>query len=109
MSPVPVSPRRVFGVEFSGARDAGRHIWICRAHPGNNGIRVESIDPLSELPGGVIEREVALQALVQKVTESSRSAWGLDFSFGLPKAVLDVLAPGVSDYTDQLRVMVSLG
>lgn len=109
MSSVPVSPRRVFGVELSGACDAGRHTWICRAHPGTNGIRVESIDPLRELPGGVIEREAALQALVQKVTESSRSAWGFNFPFGLPKAILDVLAPGVSGHADQLRVMVSLG
>ncbi len=109
MSPVPVNPRRVFGVEFSGARDAGNHIWICRAHPGNDGIRVESIDSLSGLPGGVIQREAALPTLVQKVTESPRSAWGFDFSFGLPKAILDVLAPGVSGYSDQLGVVVGFG
>ena len=105
MSPVPVDPRRVFGVDFSAARDAGNHIWICRAHPGSDGIRVESIDPLSELPGGAVDREVALPALVQKVTESPRSAWGFDFSFGLPQAILGALAPGVSRYGDQLGVV----
>ncbi len=105
MSPVPVSPRRVFGVDFSAARDAGSHIWICRAHPGNDGIRVDSIDPLSELPGGAVDRATALPALVQKVTESPRSAWGFDFSFGLPKAILGALAPGVSRYDDQLGVV----
>ncbi len=105
MSPVPVGPRRVFGVDFSAARDAGSHIWICRAHPGSDGIRVESVDPLSELPGGAVDREVALPALVQKVTESPRSAWGFDFSFGLPQAILGALAPGVSRYGDQLGVV----
>lgn len=107
MSPVPVSPRRVFGVDFSAARDAGSHIWICRAHPGSDGIRIDSIDPLSELPGGAVDRETALPALVRKVTESPRSAWGFDFSFGLPKAILGALAPGVSSYGDQLGVVAS--
>ena len=108
MSPVPVSPRRVFGVDFSAARDAGRHIWICRAHPGSDGIRVDSIDPLSGLPGGAVDRETALPALVQKVTESPRSAWGFDFPFGLPKAILSALAPAVSRYGDQLGVVAGL-
>ncbi len=109
MSSVPVSPRRVFGVDFSAARDAGRHIWICRAHPGSNGVRVESIDPLSELPGGAVDRETALPALVQKVTESPRSAWGFDFSFGLPREILRALAPGVLRYSDQLAVVAGFG
>jgi hypothetical protein len=85
---VPVSPRRVFGVDFSAAVDAGRHIWICRAHPGRDGIRVESVDPLDELPGGARNRDAALSSLVQKVIEAPRSAWGFDFSFGLPVEVL---------------------
>lgn len=109
MNPVPVGPRRVFGVDFSAARDAGNHIWICRAHPGSDGIRVDSIDPLSELPGGAVDREGALRALVQKVAESPRSAWGFDFSFGLPQAILDTLAPGMSRYGDQLDVVAGLG
>ena len=109
MGSVPVSPRRVFGVDFSAARDAGKHIWICRAHPGNDGIRVESVDPLSDLPGGAVDRRAALAALVQKVAESPRSAWGFDFSFGLPKAILEKLAPAASSYDDQLGVVAGFG
>jgi len=88
MTGVPVSPRRVFGVDFSAAIDAGRHIWVCRAHPGSDGIRVESVDPLVELPGGARGRDEALQALAQKVLEAPRSAWGFDFPFALPMGVL---------------------
>jgi hypothetical protein len=88
MAGVPVSPRRVFGVDFSAASDAGRHIWICRAHPGSAGIRVESVDPLVKLPGGARDRESSLASLVQKVLEAPRSAWGFDFSFGLPVELL---------------------
>ena len=93
MSPVPVSPRRVFGVDFSAARDAGSHIWVCRGHPGGDGVRIESLDPLDGLPGGATDRDAALQALVQKIVESPRSAWGIDFSFALPQPVVAALDP----------------
>lgn len=105
MNLVPVSPRRVFGVDFSAALDAGKHIWVCRAHPGASGIRIESVDPLAELPGGAVQRDDALRALVQKVVESPRSAWGFDFSFALPAPVLEKLAPASRDYADQLAMV----
>jgi hypothetical protein len=108
MSPVPVSPRRVFGVDFSAARDAGRHIWICRAHPGADGIRVEGIDRLDELPGGETERDGALRALVQKVLESPRSAWGFDFSFALPQPVVAELVAEGATYSEQLEWLATL-
>jgi len=109
MSPVPVSPRRVFGVDFSAALDAGEHIWVCRAHPGDRGVRIESVEPLCGLPGGAVPRDDALRALVGKVTESPRSAWGFDFSFGLPAAVLDEIAPGVATYAAQLDLVAQFG
>jgi hypothetical protein len=82
----------VFGADFSAARDAGNRIWICRAHPGADGVRIESIDPLADLPGGVADRGAALGSLVQKVVESPRSAWGFDFCFGLPQPVATALS-----------------
>lgn len=109
MSPVPVSPRRVFGVDFSAAMDAGDHIWLCRAHPGRAGIRIESVDPISELPGGAAGRAEALAALVTKVVESPRSAWGFDFCFALPAPILDAVAPGATGYAAQLDVVASFG
>ncbi len=107
MSPVPVSPRRVFGVDFSAAQDAGRHIWICRAHPGSDGIRLESVDPIAKLPGGAVPRDDAFRALVQKVVESPRSAWGFDFSFALPEGVAAAIAPAGSDYTQRVDAVAA--
>lgn len=54
---------------------------------------MESVDPLAELPGGAVERSAALDALVRKVVEAPRSAWGFDFPFALPDAALPRL-PG---------------
>ncbi len=98
MSSVPVSPRRVFGVDFSAAKDAGKRTWICRAHPGSGGVRIESVDPLCDLPGGAVARDETLRALVQKVVESPRSAWGFDFSFALPRDMMSDLAPAGGGY-----------
>ena len=106
---VPVSPRRVFGVDFSGARDAGKHIWVCRAHPGDEGVRVESVDPVAKLPGGARQRDRALAALTQKISEAPRSAWGFDFPFGLPREIVAELSgrtPG--SWLDQLEVVAAL-
>jgi len=94
MSPVPVSPRRVFGVDFSAAKDAGSHIWLCRGHPGADGVRIESVDPIVALPGGATDRDAALHSLVQKIVESPRSAWGFDFCFGLPQPVATGIGKG---------------
>lgn len=91
MKGVPVTPRRVFGVAFSDAEDSGRHTWVCRAHPGSGGVRVESVDRLCDLPGGEVDRRAAFRALVAKVLDAPRSAWGLDFAFGLPEAAVERL------------------
>jgi hypothetical protein len=109
MKSVPVSPRRIFGVDFSAAGDAGDHIWVCRAHPGSEGVRVESVEPLSSLPGGAVPREEAFRALVQKIIESPRSAWGLGFSFALPLPVIAALAPAVKDHGGQIEIITSFG
>ena len=68
--------------------DAGDRIWICRVHPGEHGVRVESVNALSELPGGFRQRRAALKSLISKVESSPRSAWGFDFAFGIPQAML---------------------
>jgi len=109
MSPVPVSPRRVFGVDFSAARDAGAHIWICRAHPGSDGVRIESLEPLSALPGGAVPRAEALRSLVQKIGESPRSAWGLDFSFALPAEVTVGWVPAAAPHRQLVEAVAACG
>lgn len=83
---VPIAPRRVFGVALAVGEGAGDDTWVCRAHPGEGGIRLESIEPLAVLPGGASEPEAAYHALVGKVLDAPRSAWGFDFAFGLPVA-----------------------
>ena len=48
---VTMDRERVYGVDFSGARDAGRRIWLAEGRVGGGRLRVESCYPAEELPG----------------------------------------------------------
>ena len=89
------APRRafsaVFGVDFSGARLAGRTTWIARLdpmrHSRNAGAQpafsLGALDRLDRL-AGTPERAPALAHLVSLVATSRDALWALDFPFGLP-------------------------
>jgi hypothetical protein len=79
-----------FGLDFSGARDAGRKIWLAalehdaaRSRP-----RVLSLVRAAELPGGGVSREDALAALRAFVISQTSAVFGCDFPFSLPAACI---------------------
>lgn len=81
-------------MDFSGARDAGRKIWIARARAGTGTLKVVSCQSVSDLFRAA-GREPALQVLCSFIKSSSNAAFGLDFPFGLPKSLVpDVLVKG---------------
>jgi hypothetical protein len=77
----------VFGVDFSGARLAGRTTWIARldrVESGDNpALALSSLHRLDRL-AGTAERAAALAHLVGLVARSSNALWAFDFPFGLP-------------------------
>jgi hypothetical protein len=79
---------RVYGVDFSGARDAGRRIWLAEGRVGGGRLRVEGCYPAEELPGSGRDREAALGALRRLIATEPGAAFGLDFPFGLPLPLL---------------------
>lgn len=97
----------IYGVDFSGARLAGRNIWIARAEARPNSSRggrnsrasspegspVLRLVELSRLESlcGTADREVALPHLVALIRHSDRAIWAMDFPFGFP---IEVMAPG---------------
>lgn len=79
----------VYGVDFSGARDAGRRIWLAEGPVGDGRLRIEHCYPAEELPGSGRDRAAALGALRRLVAAAPRAAFGLDFPFGLPRPLLE--------------------
>jgi hypothetical protein len=81
-------PARVFGVDFSGADDAGRRIWIAGGVIEGGRLCIESCRPAEALPGSGRPRETCLEALRAFVVRQGACVIGLDFPFGLPAALV---------------------
>lgn len=79
---------RVIGVDFSGAKDAGRRIWVARGTATGDTLQIESCQPAQDLPGSGRARAESLRALGEFILAESRSAVGLDFPFSLPRALV---------------------
>jgi nicotinamide-nucleotide amidase len=78
------APRRAIGVDFSGSAAAGRAIWIAEAEIAGDMLRLASLLPAEQLPGGARGRDKALAALVEYLAAQKDAIVGLDFPFGLP-------------------------
>ena len=84
------------GVDFSGARLAGRTTWIARCdvtprarvRAGEPPLRLVELDALERL-AGTADRDGALAHLVALVRASRGALWAIDAPFGLPVEVLD--------------------
>ncbi|HXE51600.1 MAG TPA: hypothetical protein VN541_01220 [Tepidisphaeraceae bacterium] len=90
--------KSVYGVDFSGAKLAGEHIWIACLRPRCGRHELLELSWLRVLCG-CSKREPALAHLVKMVASSESALWGMDFPFGLP---IEVVEPGWR-WDDQLR------
>lgn len=78
----------VHGVDFSGAVDAGRKIWIASGTADAHALRVTACRPARALPGGAPVRKDALAALRAFIVAAGASAFGLDFPFAIPRPLV---------------------
>lgn len=81
--------RQIYGVDFSGAADAGKRIWITRGVIDGDCLRVEDCYQGADLPGSGVERDRCLAALRDFIAKERISAFGLDFPFGLPRRLVE--------------------
>ena len=83
----------IYGVDFSGAKLAGRNIWIARLDRRADGRSKTRPYALTELHCveklcGTAERAEALAHLVALIKASDSALWAMDFPFGLPVEVM---------------------
>jgi hypothetical protein len=80
--------RHLYGIDFSGAQDAGRRIWVAQGALDAGVLRVITCRRAADLPGSGPRREQALAALRTLIAEAGEAAFGLDFPFGLPRSLV---------------------
>ena len=81
--------RWVHGVDFSGAKDAGRRIWVATGIIKEKLLQVEQIRPGETLPHSGKERGRCLSALLNFISKERESIIGLDFPFSLPGKLIE--------------------
>ena len=79
---------KVAGVEFSGAKNAGRAIWIAEGERTPYGVSIDRVTRAEDLPGGGATFAPAMTALVDHVSSLTESVVGFDFPFSLPKPLI---------------------
>ena len=80
---------RVAGVDFSGARDAGRHIWIAKGLSTERGLLIDTLRRADALPTGGVAFADALQGLCDYVATLTDSIVGFDFPFSIPATLIE--------------------
>lgn len=84
-----VSRTPIYGVDFSGASDAGRKIWIASGSSIDGRLHVEAVEPAAEKFDTGPQRETVLSALVEFIGGLGDALVGCDFPFSLPQVLLD--------------------
>ncbi|MEX2455342.1 MAG: hypothetical protein WD470_11595 [Rhodospirillaceae bacterium] len=79
---------RIAGVDFSGARMAGRNIWIAEGRMTGRGIAIDRLARAADLPGGAAAFVPAMSALIEHVAGLADSIVGFDFPFSLPAPLI---------------------
>lgn len=77
--------RRIYGIDFSAAADAGRKIWIAGGHIRGKTLEIDSCRRAEDLPGSSTVRDVAHSVVRRLIEEDAEGAFGLDFPFGLSR------------------------
>ena len=78
-------PRQIYGIDFSGAKNAGKKIWIASGVMDGDALRIEDCRRAEGLPGWRRDRDQCLSALRDFIASQGACAIGLDFPFGLPR------------------------
>jgi len=74
-----------YGVDFSGAVDAGRKVWVSRAvfDPLTEVVTIQSTQRAADAHGGGKSRDAAYAWLRDQILRAGDAVWGMDFPFGV--------------------------
>src|SRR5665811_1756485 len=79
----------ILGVDFRGAKDACKKIWICKSIKNDNILQIEYCYRLRDQLRKGSKRDHCFAALKNFIQREKSAAFGLDFPFGLPQTLLN--------------------
>lgn len=85
---MPARYSRISGVDFSGAQQAGKGIWVADGLPSAGRLEIGLLTRLDWLPGSAKARTPALAYLRERIASRPDVLTGLDFPFSLPAMLL---------------------
>ena len=80
---------RIYGIDFSGAQDGGKKIWIAEGVVKKDLLLIEECFRARDLLGSGNKLDKCLPALKDFIKENQDAAFGLDFPFGLPEFLVE--------------------
>ena len=81
-------PTRVYGVDFSGAKKAGNHIWIAQGNAYRDNLYIDECSSAAEFFHVKADRDWSLPGLGRFMARESGAVFGLDFPFSLPAVLV---------------------
>ena len=79
----------IYGIDFSGAQDAGKKIWIAEGVLKGDSLLIEDCFRARDLQDSGNDLDICLPALKDFIKENQDAAFGLDFPFGLPGVLVE--------------------
>jgi hypothetical protein len=77
--------KAIYGIDCSGAQDAGDKIWIAKGAPDGERLLVSECSRARDLPNSGKQLEECLPALVDLIERNPNAVFGFDFPLGLPR------------------------
>uniref|UniRef100_A0A7V4G8M2 DUF429 domain-containing protein n=1 Tax=Desulfobacca acetoxidans TaxID=60893 RepID=A0A7V4G8M2_9BACT len=91
---------KIYGIDFSGAAAAGKHIWIAAGRMEQGKLCIKSCRPAAAFLNAQPRREVILADLARFVGSQENAVFAFDFPFGLPVTLLTAL--GYRDWQEMV-------
>ena len=103
--------KRIYGIDFSGAQDGGKKIWIAKGVVKQDLLLIKECFRARDLLGSGNKLDKCLPALKDFIKENQDAAFGLDFPFGLPEFLVEqkswkefiIAFPDLYDSPDHFR------
>ncbi|WP_424014783.1 DUF429 domain-containing protein [Halorubrum xinjiangense] len=81
----------VVGIDFSGAKNAGKHIWISTGTESSGVLQISNCEKASDFFAVKNDKRKIFTELVDWIDSLNNTTIGIDFPFGVPEIIAEVV------------------